>query len=99
MKKLSKIHLSRLEKMSLSKNEMLLLQGGVYYGNGQGSCGCGCLGPSSTEDNLAANSVYLLDTPGDWYGSITGDRPGMCWLMHWDYDLDKYVSEDTGSRG
>ncbi|WP_148372096.1 TIGR04149 family rSAM-modified RiPP [Bacteroides bouchesdurhonensis] len=99
MKKLSKIHLSRLEKKSLSKNEMLLLQGGKYYGNGEGSCGCGCLGPSSTEDNAAANSAYLYDTPGDWKGSLFGDRPGICWHMTWDPELQKYISDDTGSRG
>jgi natural product precursor len=51
MKKLSQLKLNQIGKSELKKREMRQLVGGEC-------CGCGCNGPSSTDDNALANHGY-----------------------------------------
>lgn len=54
MKKLSKLKLNALSDANLQDREMNTLKGG----NISRSCGCGCHGSSSEQDNAQQNSNY-----------------------------------------
>lgn len=56
MKTIKKIKLSNQVEPVLKPEDMQELLGGA--------CSCGCLGPSSTEDNKTANRSNDLTTPG-----------------------------------
>jgi natural product precursor len=69
MKTLGKLKLNQIGKGELEKREMRQLVGGEC-------CGCGCNGPSSTDDNFLANwnSHYSQSYGGakkcaEWYGT------------------------------
>lgn len=59
MKTLGKLKLTQLNSAELRKKEMGQLAGGR-------SCGCGCHGSSSTDDNYSAN----------WYGGYSSSDGG-----------------------
>lgn len=51
-----KVKLSSLEEKQLKETDLTGLLGGA--------CSCGCIGPSSTEDNKTMNINGNLTTPG-----------------------------------
>lgn len=66
MKKLSKLRLNQISKVSLNERQMNVIRGG------DPCCGCGCHGPSSTVDNQNANAA-------NGYGSVGGSTYCWCW--------------------
>jgi len=52
----------KMKLTKLSKKEMLVLKGGITIITTH-ICGCGCNGPSSSDDNEAANLKDDLHSP------------------------------------